>query len=201
MISPQRSVQANILRAEELPAIQIKIHPQFTYVGSTSFILYDIAHVEQHHFIVTDAQKRVQRRLWFQFEGYLDDNKRKYNYSGMEVMTLGGFTFLHNSYVMNVEEAYRERPTSDSAHVVDYLNEQGYVLSGDIMSKRMVWLDDDLRNELMIIYSEILGPTGYRVSDLAEGGPSATEWPALSQALHERALASFTILSSQDDSE
>ena len=62
------------------------------------------------------------------------------------------------------------------------------------MSKRMVWLDAALRNELMIIYSEILDPTGYRVSDLTEGGTSAAEWPALSQALHERALASFTIV-------
>jgi len=194
MTSPQRSVQNNILRSEELPAIQIKIDPQFTYAGNTNFILYDIAHVEQHHFIVTDAQKRVQRRLWFQFEGYLEDNHRKYNYSGMELLTLNGFTFLHNSYVLNIEEAYRERPTSDSAHVVDYLKEKGSVLSGDVMSKRMVWLDAALRNELMIIYSEILDPTGYRVSDLTEGGASTAEWPALSQALHERALASFTIV-------
>lgn len=194
MTSPQRSVQNNMLRSEELPAIQIKIDPQFTYVGNTNFILYDVAHVEQHHFIVTDAQKRVQRRLWFQFEGYLDNNDHKYNYSGMEPLTLNGFIFLYNSYVLNIEDAYRERPTSDSAHVVDFLIEKGYVFSGDLMSKRMVWLDADLRNELMIIYSEILDPTGYHASDLTEGGPSGAEWPALSQALHERALASFTII-------
>ena len=194
MTSPKRSVQNNILRSEELPAIEIKVDPQFTYIGNTNFILYNIAHVEQHHFIVTDAQKRVQRRLWFQFEGYLEDNDRKYNYSGMEVLTLNGLIFLHNSYVMNIENAHRERPTSDSAHVVDYLKAKGYVLSGDMMSKRMVWLDAALRNELMIIYSDILDPTGYRVSDLTEGGTSAAEWPALSQALHERALGSFTIV-------
>jgi len=194
MTSPQRSVQNNILLSEELPAIQIKIDPQFTYIGSTNFILYDVAHVEQHHFIVTDAQKRVQRRLWFQFEGYLDDNNYKYNYSGMEPLTTNDFTFLHNAYVLNIEDVYRERPTSDSAHVVDFLTEKGYILSGELMTKRMVWLDADLRNELMIIYSEILGSTGYRVSDLTEDGPATLEWPALAQALHERALASFTII-------
>ena len=129
MTSSQRSVQKNILLSEELPAIQIKIHPQFPYVGNTNFILYDVAHVEQHHFIVTDAQKRVQRRLWFQFEGYLDDNNYKYDYSGMEPLRLNDFTFLHNSYVLNIEDVYRERPTSDSAHVVDFLTEKGYVLS------------------------------------------------------------------------
>jgi hypothetical protein len=194
MTSPQRSVQNNILRSEELPAIQIKIDPQFAYIGNTNFILYDVAHVEQHHFIITDAQKRIQRRLWFQFEGYLDNNNHKYDYSGMEPLTFNGFTFLHNAYVLNIEDVYQERPTSDSAHVVDFLKEKGYVLSGELMTKRMVWLDADLRNELMIIYSEILDPTGYRVSDLTEGGPSAAEWPALSQRLHERALASFAII-------
>ena len=194
MTSSQRSVQNNILLSEELPAIQIKIDPQFTYVGSTNFILYDVAHVEQHHFIVTDTQKRIQRRLWFQFEGYLDDNDHKYDYSGMEALTLNGFTFLHNAYVLNIEDVYRERPTSDSAHVVDFLKEKGYVLSGDLMSNRMVWLDADLRNELMIIYSEILHSTGHRVSDLTEDGPATAEWPVLSQALHEHALASFAII-------
>ena len=41
----------------------------------------------------------------------------------------------------------------------------------------------DLRNELMIIYCEVLDATGYRLSDVAEGGPAATEWATLSQAL------------------
>ena len=62
------------------------------------------------------------------------------------------------------------------------------------MSHRMIWLDADLRNELMIIYWEVLNPTGYRLSDIAEGGPGAAEWQALSQALQVRSLSSFKIL-------
>jgi hypothetical protein len=193
MFSTHRTVQNNILRSQQLPAIEIKVNPDFSYIGSTNFILYEIAHVEQHHFIVSDAEKRVLRRLWFQFEGYLEDNNRRYNYSGLETMIFNGFTFRHNTYPMNVEEVYRERPTSDAAHVVDFLKKKGYILSGDLMSHRMVWLDPDQRNELMIIYSEALGPLGYRASDLSEGGPAVAEWPALSKALQERSLASFTI--------
>ena len=62
------------------------------------------------------------------------------------------------------------------------------------MSHRMVWLDADLRNELMIIYSELLEVTGYSLSDLTEGSPAAAEWTAISQALQERSLSSFKIL-------
>ena len=130
MTSPQRSVQNNILRSEELPAIQIKIDPQFAYIGSTNFILYDVAHVEQHHFIIADEQKRVQRRLWFQFEGYLDDNNYKYDYSGMEPLTLKGFTFLHNAYVLNIEDIYRERPTSDPPTWLIFSQKKGISLAG-----------------------------------------------------------------------
>jgi hypothetical protein len=190
----QRTGQDTILRSEKLPVITIQIDPQFRYVGSTSFILYDIARVEQHHFVVADEERRVVRQLWFQFEGYLEDNNHTYNYSGMDTLSLNGFTFLHNTDPFNIDEAYEARPTSDFAHVVDFLREKGYRLAGDIMSHRMVWLDADLRNELMIIYSEVLDTTGYRLADVVEGGPAAAEWAALSQALQERSLSSFKIL-------
>ena len=95
---------------------------------------------------------------------------------------------------MNVEKVYEEHPTSDFAHGIDFLKDKGYLLTGDFVYHRMVWLDADLRNELMIIYWESLDATGYNLDDLAEGGPAAAEWPALSQALQERSLASFKIL-------
>jgi hypothetical protein len=190
----QRTGEDTILRSEKLPAIAIRIDPAFKYVGSTSFILYEIARAEQHHFVVADAERRVLRRLWFQFEGFLENNNRTYSYSGMDTLTLNGFTFLHNSYPMNIEEVYGERPTSDSAHAVDFLKEKGYLLTGDIMSHRMVWLDEERRNELMIIYSEQLGPTGFQADELTEGGSQAEKWSSISEALHQRALASFWVL-------
>ncbi|HEX6035484.1 MAG TPA: hypothetical protein VFY83_13665 [Anaerolineales bacterium] len=189
----QRTGQDTILRSNQLPAIAIQIAPAFKYVGSTSFILYDVARAEQHHFVIADAERRVLRRLWFQFEGFLENNNRTYNYSGMDTLTLNGFTFLHNTYPMNIEEVYAARPTSDSAHAVDFLKEKGYLLTGDIMSHRMVWLDEERRNELMIIYSEDLNPTGFQADELTEGGSQADKWSSISEALHQRALASFSV--------
>lgn len=190
----QRTGQDTILRSDHLPAIDIQIDPEFKYVGSTSFILYEIARVEQHHFVVADTERRVQRQLWFQFEGYLENNTRTYSYSGMDRLSLNGFDFLQDAHPMNIEKSYEARPTSDFAHVVDFLTEKGYQVAGDILFHRMVWLDADLRNELMIIYSEVLDATGYRLSDVAEGGTAASEWTALSQALQERSIASFKVL-------
>lgn len=190
----QRTGQDTILRSEKLPVIAIQIDPGFKYAGSTSFILYEIAHVEQHHFVVSDADRRVMRQLWFQFEGYLENNNRTYHYPGMERLSLNGINFLQDAQTMNVEEAYQERPTSDFAQVVDFLRDKGYLLTGDMMAHRIIWLDADRRNELMIIYWEVLDATGYRLSDIGEGGTAAGEWPALSQGLQERSLTSFKIL-------
>lgn len=191
----QRTGADTILRSEKLPAVSIGIDPRFKYVGGTSFILYELARAEQHHFVVADAQRRVEQLLWFQFEGYLENNDHRYSYpTSMKTITLGGLEFLHDSDVLNIDEDYRDRPTSDSAHVVNFMKDKGYRLEGDTMFKRLVWLDANRRNELMIIYSETLEPTGYRPSDLAQGGPAAAEWTAISRGLEERALASFKIL-------
>jgi hypothetical protein len=188
-----RTVDNNLLVSESLPAARFRVDPHFTYVGNTSFILYNIAHAEQHHFVVSDSRMRVERLLWFQFEGYLGNNERSYRYPVMGTMTVNGLTFLHDADVLNIEEDYRERPTSDSAHVVDFLKGQGYTLGGDAMFERMVWLDKNLRDELMIIYSEDLRPAGLQLTDLTQAGSHTDQWNSISAALHERALASFTV--------
>jgi len=190
----QRTGQDTILRSGKLPPIAIQIDPGFKYAGSTSFILYDICIVEQHHFVVANGERRILRQLWFQFEGYRDNNNHTYDYSGLESIDIAGFRFVHDTYPINIEDVYEARPTSDYAHTTDFLKDKGYLLTGDMMAHRMVWLDADLRNELMIIYWEVLDATGYRLADFAQGGQVAAEWPALSQSLQERALASFKIL-------
>jgi hypothetical protein len=190
----QRTGPNTILHSEKLPAIRIRVDPDFKYAGSTSFILYEIARVEQHHFVAADEQRRVLRQLWFQFEGYLENNNRTYHYSGMDQVNLGSFDFLQDIHITNVKEDYDESPTSDFKHAVDFLKDKGYQLTGDLLVHRMVWLDVDRRNEMMIMYWEALDATAYRLADLAEGRPDAAEWTALSQALQERSLASFKIL-------
>ena len=188
-----RKVENNVLHSEELPVANIQVDSRLFYAGNLNFVLYHVAHVEQHHFITLDDNRRVQRLLWFQFEGYLPDNRHKYNYAGLDTMVIKDLTFLHDADVLNLDDDYKERPTSDSAHVVEFFRERGYTFEGDTMFKRMVWLDADLRNELMIIYSEALAPTGFSASDLTKGGSHASEWDSISKSLQERALASFTI--------
>lgn len=137
MAHVRRTGQETILRSEKLPIIDIQIDPGSEYAGTTSFMLYEIFHVEQHHFLIADAARRVRQQLWFQFEGYLDNNDYTYDYSGLDPLRLNGFDLRHNTYPINVEQTYEARSTSDFAHVADFLKEMGYLLTGDLMAHRM----------------------------------------------------------------
>ena len=57
-----------------------------------------------------------------------------------------------------------------------------------MMYVRLVYLlDTEKRNELMIIYGEDLGPTGFTAASLKEGVANFSRWPSLESGLIERA--------------
>ena len=93
---PQRDVVDNCIHSAVLPPARIQVSPAFTYVGSSRFILYGVAHAEQHLFVVAGADRSVERLVWVQFEGYLPDNQHVYHYPPSDTIVLGPFEFLHN---------------------------------------------------------------------------------------------------------
>src|SRR5215470_15446328 len=133
---PKRTVQNNLLDSSDAPIIHVKVDSSFTYVGSLSFILRNVAQVEQHHFVTTDPNQHVVRLLWIQFEAYLDNNQYTYNYPASTKLELGGYKLWHDTNVLNIDDDFQQRPTSDSAQGVTYLREHGYDLSGDTIFKR-----------------------------------------------------------------
>jgi hypothetical protein len=57
-----------------------------------------------------------------------------------------------------------------------------------MMSVRLVHLlNEQKRQELMIIYSEDLAPTRLTAKQLQEGGSARSQWPAIEKGLIERA--------------
>jgi len=63
-----------------------------------------------------------------------------------------------------------------------------------MMSVRLVHLlDEQKRNELMIIYSESLKPTGFAAADLKKGGKAENLWLSLDDDLLLRARQEIKI--------
>ena len=184
--APERTVQGTTISSARDPAITIRLPQTARYLGADRWDLYAICDAELHVFVEAGPDERVRRLYWIQFEQYLPDNTHTYDYSFKEKLTHAGMEF-------DVTPNFRPtrgptKPGSDREHVVAMLAKHGYSLPAETMSVRLVnLLDDSRRKELMFIYAEDLAASGTTVEDLKRPGNEA-KWPALKQALIERAL-------------
>ncbi len=188
--NPQRprQVTRQVLTSTTMPAVRLEFDENFKYVGSQSFLLYDVANAEQHFFVDADKEGRVKRFYWIQFEGYLPTNTHAYRYKADKVVNLGGLDFIADASARNVK-ANPGPADSDGSRARTFLENKGYRIAGDdIMMQRLVHLVDEAkRNELMIIYMEDLSGLGLTAADLAPDGRAATRWEEISRGLLERA--------------
>ena len=189
-----RSVKGQVLTSPEMPAVRIEFDKGFKYVGSHNFILYEVAHAEQHFFVDADKEGRVKRIYWVQFEGYLPSNTHTYRYKANKTANIGGLEFVADAYARNIK-GNQGRPDSDGARARAFLEGRGYrMASDDALSQRLVHLVDEAkRDELMIIYMEDLSRMGLTAADLAEGGNSAARWDEISNGLLDRAVKGMKI--------
>jgi hypothetical protein len=151
----QRHLDGHRLRSDSLPRAVFTFDSTLTYLGTQSFILYDVARAEQHFFGELDG-KRLKRFVWVQFEGDLPDNAHTYDYSRFPTVLVSGRAFHHNETI-RVSDGTAPRPGSDGARMWDFLKVRGYTLGSALLYQRLVWLlDQPARNEVMVIYMEDL---------------------------------------------
>ena len=189
-----RPVEGRVLTSAEKPAVRLEFAEGFRYAGGQEFILYDVAHAEQHFFVDADAAGKVKRLYWVQFEGYLPDNTHAYDYDSPTKVEIGGLEFFADAFPVSTAGP-EQRPDSDGARARAFLTSKGYKMAGDeLMMQRLVHLlDEKKRDELMIIYAESLDGTGLDAASLKPGGRAAARWPDLSKGLLERATKGVRI--------
>lgn len=189
---PERTATANSVTSERDPKVRLEFTPPIDYVGAERWVLYDVADCEIQVFVEADKNKKVKRLYWVQFEGYLPEMPHAYNYEdAASRATIGGRPFYVDSWQYTTGKSHRAG--SDSEHVENLIKAKGYTLPAEMMSQRLVYLLDNNRKELMIIYAEDLAPTGYSVADLRKDGKAHAKWPAIEQALLKRGLAGMKV--------
>jgi hypothetical protein len=184
---PERNVAGSAVSSIRDPRVQINLPESAKYVGADRWILYGIADCELHAFVEADAHKKVQRLYWIQFEGYVPSRPElAHTYDSPRHTVIGGLDFYVDTWPRSNRE--ESKAGSDREHIEKLMVSKGYKMPANMMYVRLVHLlDDKKRKELMIIYGEDLAPTGFTAADLAEGGKSRTQWPALENALIARA--------------
>jgi hypothetical protein len=198
-LTPARTVDGTTVTSRSDPSVRIQLPPTFTYVGAHRWLLFDVADCEIHVFVEADAQKRVTRFYYIQFEAYLP-SKPNYSYDyasrNPQQVTKDGMTFyVRPNFGPSNEPA---KPGSEWEHVSRMISAAGYVMPPHLINVRLVSvLDDARRKELLIYYDEDMAPTGFTSETLVmdrAGRTIAPEWNAIAAALTQRALDRITIL-------
>lgn len=190
-----RTVKGQTLKSTGLPKLKLKFAKDFKYAGGHTFILYDVARAEQHFFVDADDNGNISRLYWVQFEGYLPTNSHSYDYKSPKTVDIGGLSFYADAGARKVDPK-QGRPDSDGHRANNFLLAKGFRLASDeVISQRLVHLiDKEKRSELMIIYLEVLTPFKMTSADLGPDGKDREKWPAMADALLERAKSGMKII-------
>jgi hypothetical protein len=190
---PERKVTGNVVTSEHDPAVRIELPKAVQYVGADRWVLYDIADCELHAFVEADAQKKVQRLYWVQFEGYLASRPDLHHtYDSPKHATIGGLDFYVDTWV-RAKDAPSESG-SDREHIEALVRAKGYRMPDAMMYVRLVHLlDKEKRKELMIIYGEDLSPTKFTAAELSEGGKAHDRWPGIADDLLKNGETRITV--------
>ena len=156
-------------------------------------MLFGIADCELHAFAEADAQKKVQRLYWVQFEQYVPSRPDLHHtYASPKHATIGGMEFYVDTWVRTRDETTQSG--SDREHIEALVRAQGYRMPEAMMYVRLVHLlDEAKRKELMIIYGEDLRTTGFTAVELSDLGKAHDRWPAIADSLLERSEKRITI--------
>lgn len=198
IMSHSRWVEGNTLVSTGLPEMSIDIDPAFHFVGSTRYEL--LGEVAAEAFIFADTtDTAIDRKITVVFEGAMPESATAFTYSTDDTEVIAGETYSADAlFAWSTPEAFRLFPERDSAIHNDYITSTGLTQPEHMLIQRFArTTNDDASAECIIAYAEDLSAQEFSESDLQEGGPWNHMIPDLETSLRERALASFTVQSSQ----
>jgi hypothetical protein len=198
--APERTVEKNSVVSRVDPAATVRVPRSAVYVGGDRWPLYDVADCEVHVFVEADAQKRVKRYYWIQFEQYLPTRPDAiYDYSSAVNVrqTIWGKTWWRRARFGSTSET--PQAGSDLERVYGLITKAGYTLPADIINVRMVrFLDDPNdsgkgRKELLLFYAEDMADVGATTNDFITDNKVNAKWAPVEKALVERAIKRFGV--------
>jgi len=191
--------EANAVVHPGAPPLRVRVPEGAAYVGGERFNLYGVADCEIHVFVEADADRRIRRFFWVQYESYLPSRPdARYDYGESDRrMELWGAAAWARSFIIDTGRA--PRPGSDTERVREIVTRAGYTAPPYLMAVRLVRLLDDPqgtgygRRELMLIYAEDMAPSGTTPAEVITDGAPNSRWAPLEGPLIERAAAAFAV--------
>jgi hypothetical protein len=188
------------------PALEVRIAPEFDYLGSDSFTLHDRAAVERHIWVKA-PKGEVEALIVFQFEGLMDGIEGAYSFRipdggnllhdyniDAERVRLGALDYVHSTWAFDVEQSAREAPEAESARTVRLMVENGLKLPAELMMSRYVTeIGPEKRDELILFYMEPVAFTGKHLSELENSDEGRADYAVWAADLTARGLLAFRV--------
>ncbi len=189
-----RRVVGRELISSELPAIRIRVTPEFEYVGSFEFRIGDVADGTRYVFVDAPG-RRVERMVVVQFEAILPESDEVYRYSFENAEVIAGHRFRSNPFAYSNVSAERENPSGEAALTASLLRDRGYELADEWMLFRFLTVpDQERRHEMIAFYLEPLSNAGLVLSEVYAGDQSTPAWHGTVGPLEGRARSAITFL-------
>lgn len=194
----KRSVDANELYSTELPCLRVQIEPSLAYAGNLKTDVLDKARIDNYYFVDKNAEGQIQRILYFQFEGFLNNNADVYAYPDMQDIKIGEHDFGYDGGVRIFRQSKidEQAENSDVWQTVDFLKvKDAQFAEGEFYSTlRFAQVMDNARDDLLIIYLERLEEASIP-EDIVAKSRHSHEWSDFCEQSLARALRTFTICS------
>jgi hypothetical protein len=198
--APERVQQRNSIVSLADPAATVRVPRGAVYVGSERWPLYDVADCELHVFVEADANKRVKRFYWIQFEQYLPEQARaQYNYAkpvNVREAHWGKIWWRRARFGSTSEVP---QTGSEIERVYRLIAKAGFTLPLHMINVRLVRMLDDPadsgkgRKELILFYNEDMAPVAVGSEDFITDGKINAKWAPVEKALVERAVKRFAV--------
>jgi hypothetical protein len=184
-----RRVENNKLISISAPERTFQVTKDLPFLADTSFTLSEKSNAEI--FIFADSkQGLIERFLQFQFESFKPHIEGTYKYEMKDSVKIGDVQFSQNYWCFDLIEAGVEKPESDIGVVQKLLNNNGLNTTGKYVGLRFVYLSEDKRSEMLIIYGEKTTVRGIDCDN------EETAVPLLKQ-MYGQALTEFSIKTNQ----
>ena len=197
-MEPERTVSGTSVTSTHDPRMRIDLPSTAKYVGADRWLLLGFDDCEMHLFVDADADKRIQRLYWVQFEAYIPSKpEAKYDYDSPRHVELGGLNFFLDTWARR--EDGKSRTGSDREHIEKMIRDHGFKMPAQMTYARLVHLPTpDKRKELMIIYGETL-PDSVNALDVDENPAKRAQWQQIDKALVEHAKQRLTLTKPKEE--
>ena len=188
------SLQINISGAISL---KLKVSDDFEYIGNQEINIYDNAKAFHYIFASYNIHQRrekcISKLFFLQYEYYLSEVEKSYNYESSDIIEFGGILWQNDNFIDRT--MYNDwKPNSDVFQLITFLEKKKFAFPQMVLTNRLVTMLDEKKNqELLILYVEEITMDKWKKLFLNDKLIDH-QWQKEKIDLKKRSLSAFSIL-------